>query len=1107
VTDYNLGNAHGTVKIDYDGSGIRQANRDVDALGQKTTETSKKVQTADAAMQSAYDSLSAAIRGLSADVDKHAASEVIAKSKVEAAEKTLQTVRSNSESTTKQIRDAEKAVQQAQTRSVESSRRLETSTRALAIARGRLNQIPVKPNASEIDKESNSFSRLLSHLANVDKQTRTASSGLNTFTGRTKLLGGAIAIATPGIAGLGVSLVALAGLAGVAAGALASVGAVAATLAVGTAGISNAFKAAAADSKSAGSAAVSSAKQQQAAAKAIEQAKRSLADAEENLKQTRVDAARAAIQAERGILQAQRDLVGAQRDALRAQENLTKARAEATRQLEDMRFALTGGALDERQAILDVQQAQEDLNRTLSDPTATERDRQQAILNLEKQQHALEQTRLENSRLATDQAAAAAKGVSGSDAVVSAQDSVNDATQRVRDAVQGVADAQDAAKQQQLDSAKAISDAVQSVTDAQDALTEAYANSAEAAAGGASKTADAMANISPNARALVQAILDQKNAWQELKFSVQDRLFAGLADDINPLAKTYLPLLKDGLGGIADGLNIIVKNIADFLRSSQATNDIRHIFENTGTAVANLSTTVRDLLAAFLDIASVGTDFLPGMAADANNAAAGFRNMISAAKESGKLHDWMQGGIDVTKTLFELLGNVASIIGTLFSAFDQEGGGALNTLTNLTGQIDKFLKSAEGQAALHALGRILASIGGAYGKVFLSFLDVAAQLLVDIEPLITAFADAAGTYLAGSLQILGAILGPIAYLLGLLGPALGPVIAGIYTMNKVVGAAKIAWGLLNGVMEMNPFILIAAAIITLALLIIQNWDAISAFLSDVWTAISTLAVTIWTAIADFFVGLWTGISSFFVSIWTGISDFFVGIWNGIRNTAVSMWNAIASFFTNAWNGLLSGVRTAFGNVIDFFKRLPGQIWDFVSSLPGKFMDLGKNIILGIVRGLGNFASAIWNKLKDIVSSAWNNVLDFFGINSPAKEGIWAGEMIGKGLAQGIAGSVGVVAKAAATLSEAVAFTAPAFDPASPSGMTFQAGTTSSTPVGLTLPATTAAVNSKGSSPTTVYVDTVNQNVTGNLDPTRPVEWRQAMVSLKDGLRQVDRDYA
>jgi phage-related protein len=1033
MPDYDLGKAHGSVEIDYDGSAVNRAKKDIDDLGRKSEDSGRKVRSSNDDMDHSYKELTGAIQQL--------------------------------------------------TTALGQQQRASNST-------------------------DGSFRQLLTHVSNTDRQTRTAASGLNTFTGRTKLLAGGIAIAIPQVAGLAVSLVSLTGVAGVAVGALAAVGAAAATLAVGTAGISDVFKAAAADSKAAGSSAASSAKQQQSAARAIEDAKRSLARAEQNLQQVREEASRAAVQAERAIISAQRDLVNAQRDALRAQESLTRARAEATRQLEDMRLAITGGALDERQAILDIQQAQDDLNKTLADPTSTERDRAQAILNLEKQKQALEETRLANQRLAADSAVAAAKGVEGSDAVVSAQDQVRSSMQGIADAQQSLTDAQDAARQQQVDSARAIQDAVDGIADAQRSLADAYANAADAAAGGASKTADAMKNISPNARAVVKEVLGLKDAWQEVKFSVQDRLFAGLADDVKPLANIYFPLLKEGLGGIADGFNGIIKDVVEFLKTSEATDNIRQIFTNTGLAVKNLRTFVTDLLAAFLDIAAVGSDFLPEMATNASGAAAGFRDFVHEARESGKLKEWMQGGIDAVSKIWELLKNVGSIIKTVFSAFDQEGGGALNTLTKLTGQIDKFLKSAEGQDALHALGRILASIGGAYGKVFLSFLDAAAKILVALEPFITVFADAVGTYLAGAIQVALPVLKLFADVIGFLGPALGPVVAGIYAANKAVDAAKIVWKGLNAIMETNPFILIAAVIITLVLLIIQNWDTISAYLSGIWNDITAQATAIWTGIRDFFVGIWNDITTQFNAAITGIRDFFVGIARDISAQWNAFWRGLSEFFSGIGTDIKNQIGRFVDNVVGFFRDLPGKIWNFVKGLPDRFLSLGQDIVSGILRGLGNLASALWTKLKNAVSAAWDSVLDFFGISSPSKLAMYAGKMVGEGLAGGIEGSIGGVVKAAQNMAEAAAIAVPGFDPTSPSGMAFAAGTGRSQPVGLVTPQAVLPASATGTSGTTIVnVGTVTQQITGNLDPTKPVQWRSAMVSLKNGIRDVERDYA
>lgn len=1134
MTDYNLGKAHGTIRIDYDKSGAGAAREDIQDVGDEATRSSKKIdestkqsdkdfEALSASAKKASDSLnfdtasteqmSATVKKLEKDVTAASSAAFAARAKLQAAEENLATVRNKSASTAKEVADAERSVRSAQQQTISSVQRLDNNTKALSLARQKLNNIPNPDLTPEVDNSQ--LSQFIAHLKQIQQNTGKSASVLNTFSGRLKIMTIGVAVLIPQIAGLGVALASLSGLAGVAAGALASLGATGATVATGMSGMGEAFKAASAQAKSAGGSAGASAKAQRAAARAIEDAKRSLADAEDNLRQTQVDAAKAVVDAIKQVGRAQRELDNAQRDAIRAQQALNEARQQATRDLEDMRFALAGGSLDERQAILDVKKAQEELNAVQQDPTANADNIEQATINLEKQQLALEQTRKENQRLATDSAAATAAGVEGSDKVVSAQDNVRDAVHSVADAQESLGEAQANVKQAQVDGAKAIADAVQSVIDAQRNLADAYVDAADAGGAAGAKLNDALANLSPNARAFVQEVLGLKGAWDSLRKSVQDKLFAGLAAEVQPLAQQWFPILEKGMGGVATALNGIIKETVDYLKTAEAQQNVANIFDNTGQALTNMKGIVRDLLAAFLDIASVGSDFLPDLATGAADAASRFRDFISAAKDSGKLREWMQGALDTASTLWQLLKNLASIIGSVFKALDQEGGGALNTLTALTGQIAKFLKSAEGQDALHALGKILASIGGAVGKVFMSFLSVAADILVRLEPLITAFADAAGTYLAGALQVLGVVLKPIADLLGFLGPALGPIVAGMYAANKAVNAAKAVWGALNAVMNGNPFIAIAGAIIALVILIIQNWDTISAVLAAGWQWISDLAVTVWTAISDFFTGIWTSITTAVTTAWNAIGSFFTQKWTEIKTSAVNLWNGLLDFFKNIGVTIGNTIKNSWNAVLDFFKSLPGKIWDFVSSLPGKFLDLGKNIVLGILRGLGNLASALWNKLKEAVSSAWNSVLDFFGIGSPSKLAAEAGGFIVDGLVRGIDRSASRAVAAAASMAAAVGneltgasgTLAQSVDLAASSSVIPNALTTTAA-TALTTATPTAARGGDGAvTPTIVNVQNLTLQVAGNLDPTNPTAYRQTIVNLKDAIRKIDKEYA
>jgi len=1030
MPDYNLGRAHGVIRVDYEGDGAKRAREDIKDVGDESKASATKI-----------------------------------------------------DQSTKQS-----------SRSLQDLGRTAKGTKV----------------APEVDR--NAFQQLMNNITNLDKNVRRGTGGLNTMNSRVRLMAAGVALAAPHVAGLGVSLAALSGLAGVAAGALAGLAAAGSTLVVGMQGIGTAFKEAAAQTKAAGAGAIASGKAQRAAAQAIESAKKSLQGAEENLQRVQEEAARSAIEAARAVVGAQRDLIDAQRDAVRAQQSLSRARMDATRQLEDMRDALSGGAFDERQAVLDLKEAQEELAAVQRDPTASDRERQQAILNLEKQQFALEQVRLENQRLAVDQAAAAAAGVAGSDQVVSAQDNVRDSARRVIDAQQSLADAQENVRRTQVESSRSIRDAIQGIIEAQAALKEAYIDAAEAGAQAGARMADAMADLSPNARAFVQEILNQRSAWDDLKKSVQDDLFGDLAKDVAPLAKTWFPLLRESMGGVAKSLNGMIDGVVEFAKASETQENVRAIFGNTSEALGEMRNVLRDLLFAFLDIAKVGSDFLPEMARGAADAAARFREFIGEARKSGDLRKWMQDAMDATSELWQLFKNLGSIIASVFTGLDQAGGGALDTLTELTGKIAAFLKTAEGQDALQSLGAVLRSIGGAWGKVFLSVLESAADLLIILEPLIVGAADAAGTLLAGAFQVLGEVVKPFAEFLAWASPFLGPFIGSIYAMNVAVNLAKAAWAALNVVMKANPFVLIGALIAALVILIIENWDVIGPKIKAAWDWIKSVAETVWTAIEKAII---EPLQRTFEFIQVGlkiVNDFFQNAWSGIKSLTNDAWTWIKNTIRTTMDNIGRFITDGLGNIGDLFRGLPAKIGSFIKSLPGMMVNLGKDIINGILRGIGSIGSKIGQELKRLAENAWRSVKNFFGISSPSKLMAYAGEMIGEGLIRGILAMQNGVASAAETLSNAAAtaMTGSVGDLAATMSVGADtSGLSGNTTLTGTVPLTATAsgrTSEGGSGGTTIIIDNLVLHIAGNLDPTNPTAYREAIKRIKESIRTVDKEY-
>ena len=1083
IPDYNLGRAHGTIRVDYDGSGVTRADDDLSKLGDTTDETGRKISESTEQSSKDYDQLAAAARRLEQVVTRAAAAEISARARVAAAEEHLRDVHRNSASSVQDLVEAQRQLT-SETKKYEASvLGAQNASRALEIVRRQL----AGHRPSDITPVVNvsKMADVIHHLQNIDKSTRKSVFGLNAFTGRMRAMIGLVAVASPAIAGLGVSLVSLSGLVGVAAGTLAGLIAVAGTLVTAFKGIGAVFKAAGQQAASAGSNAAQAASQQRAAARQIEQAIRGVRDAEEDLQQVRRDAARAAVQAAQQIIQAERQLRDAQFDAIRAQESLTRARRDAARQIEDLRSQLIGGALDERQAIIDVKRAQEELNRTLADPRSSSLDREQAILSLERQQQALENVGTQNRRLAEDQTETAARGIQGSDQVVNAQRDVLHAQEAVGEAAIGVAEAVVSAADQQIQGQRSIRDATESLSDAQVDLAEAYLQASEAAASAGAKMSDALANVSPEARKLTTAIIAQGKAWKEVKFAVQDALFAGLSDEVAPLAGKWFPLLKTGMTGIATELRGIIVDLIDFLHQGRTTSDVATIFENVRQAVRAIAPAIRALLSVFLDLATVGSGFLPGMAKAFADWAKNLAEVTKRSRETGEMQQWIRRALDTLGKLWDLLGNVASIIGTIFSAFDQEGGDALTTLVNLTDRLDKFLKSAQGQDILHALGKTLAALASLIGDVLIGAFVAFGPVFVKLAPLIQQFADVLGKEILVAFLLLAPVLKIVADILVFLGPVLVPLIASMFLLNKVVGLVAIGFRVLTAVMALNPFVAIAAAVIALAILVITNWDKIKNFLIEAWTLIRDGAVHFWEQI-----------KSAIVDPVVKAVQAVIGLITGLITGAKQKWSELLEVTRRAIDHVRSAIvepiRKAIDAVLDFFDRLQGWIGDKLRDIGSWLFDKGRQLIQGLIDGVERMLSVLWDKIESIgrgVGNAFSSVLSIF---SPSRVFEEFGEFTMKGYIVGLDSVEPQVLSRVAEIAARVVMVS------NPDNLV---------PAAAAVPATrgtTATAEPAVTGQRLTSIQNLNLTVTGNLDPTDRIRWRKAIKQIKKDIEDVDR---
>jgi hypothetical protein len=127
--------------------------------------------------------------------------------------------------------------------------------------------------------------------------------------------------------------------------------------------------------------------------------------------------------------------------------------------------------------------------------------------------------------------------------------------------------------------------------------------------------------------------------------------------------------------------------------------------------------------------------------------------------------------------------------------------------------------------------------------------------------------------------------------------------------------------------------------------------------------------------------------------------------------------------------LITGLIGAIPKIIAAIPQIVSAIINAFKNTD--WLSVGKNIIMGIVNGLKNMGKAILDAIVNIAKSAFNGILNFFGIHSPSRlMRDEVGMMIGRGLAKGIDKSTRTVAKSMGDLSQT------AFDSFSPLDASF-----------------------------------------------------------------------
>lgn len=537
------------------------------------------------------------------------------------------------------------------------------------------------------------------------------------------------------------------------------------------------------------------------------------------------------------------------------------------------------------------------------------------------------------------------------------------------------------------------------------ASTAGVGKALAAAGGDAAKFEEAIKKLSPQAQAFARAWRDATQALKPMQQAMQDAFFSGLAPML-ATATGRIATLRAQAVGVAGAFNRLAKEVLGAATSSANIEKLRLILSGVNAFLLRIKGSLKPVVDGFIGLGAQASAF----AGNLGGTVGGALTKLGKAMQNFDLKKAFDDAMAVIRPLGELLSNIGGIVKSVFGGLTTDAGGALGVLGTLTGQLNAFLKTAEGKAALEALGQALATISGATGQVFLELLKQLAPTIVALAPGLAELALQVASVLVPALQVAGPILTALAGFLTDNMNVIGPLVIAVYGLvgaykaysagAKAVGVAQdllksklveslVEWGKNAAAVAASTAKLIAqkvalaastaagwvantAAIVKNTAVLVAQKVAQAAILvaTKAWTAAQWLLNLAMTAnpvgliIAAILILI--GIIVLIATKTTWFQDIWKVVWTAIKDAAkaVADWfmNTLVPSFKKAWDQLKAVVQFVVDLVIALFNR-----W--------------KATWLAIFNAIKAGAQAWWNGVKTIfegIKAVLDKVAGFFG---------------------------------------------------------------------------------------------------------------------------------
>jgi phage-related minor tail protein len=185
---------------------------------------------------------------------------------------------------------------------------------------------------------------------------------------------------------------------------------------------------------------------------------------------------------------------------------------------------------------------------------------------------------------------------------------------------------------------------------------------------------------------------------------------------------------------------------------------------------------------------------------------------------------------------------------------------------------------------------------------------------------------------------------------------------------------------------------------------------------------------IWEGIKTVFSGAVEAILGYVNAAWENLKTTSSTVLTGLKTTISNIWEGIKTFFTTTVEKIKTGVSDGFENMkiaidekMTAAKNKIEEIWEkvkgFFTSIDLK--QVGKDIIQGLIDGIGSMINAVSDKVKEVAGSIKDAIKGALDINSPSRVmRDEVGKWIPLGIADGITQNLNSVKNASRKMADA-----------------------------------------------------------------------------------------